>query len=122
MAEDTAKTLRDRLNDSILTVEVSLIRKFDEQTSDVPDILKLTLGEPDFDTPEHIKEAAIRGIKENFTHYTANAGMLPLREGVAAFMKKKVRVVLRSGDGDPDNRRSGRGGGGVNFNRCQSWG
>lgn len=40
MAEDTAKTLRDRLNDSILTVEVSLIRKFDEQTSDVPDILK----------------------------------------------------------------------------------
>lgn len=89
MAEDTAKTLRDRLNDSILTVEVSLIRKFDEQTSDVPDILKLTLGEPDFDTPEHIKEAAIRGIKENFTHYTANAGMLPLREGVAAFMKKK---------------------------------
>ena len=54
------QTLKEGLNDQILSIEVSLIRKFDEQTSDVPDILKLTLGEPDFNTPEHIKQAAIK--------------------------------------------------------------
>ena len=86
------QTLRDGLNDQILSIEVSLIRKFDEQTSDVPDILKLTLGEPDFNTPEHIKQAAIKGIEENFTHYTANAGMPDLLKGVAAFMKTKYHL------------------------------
>lgn len=86
------QTLRDGLNDQILSIEVSLIRKFDEQTSDVPDILKLTLGEPDFNTPEHIKQAAIKGIEENFTHYTANAGMPALLQGVSEFMKKKYNL------------------------------
>lgn len=76
------QTLRDGLNDQILSIEVSLIRKFDEQTSDVPDILKLTLGEPDFNTPEHIKQAAIKGIEENFTHYTANAGFVKRRGSI----------------------------------------
>lgn len=86
------QTLRDGLNDQILSIEVSLIRKFDEQTSDVPDILKLTLGEPDFNTPEHIKQAAIKGIEENFTHYTANVGTPELLKGVSAFMKKKYNL------------------------------
>lgn len=86
------QTLRDGLNDQILSIEVSLIRKFDEQTSNVPDILKLTLGEPDFNTPEHIKQAAIRGIEQNFTHYTANAGMPDLLKGVAGFMKTKYNL------------------------------
>lgn len=79
------QTLRDGLNDQILSIEVSLIRKFDEQTSDVPDILKLTLGEPDFNTPEHIKQAAIKGIEENFTHYTGKCRN-------AGFAKRRCRI------------------------------
>lgn len=47
------------------------------------DIVGLTLGEPDFDTPDHIRDAAIAAIKEGFTHYTPVAGILPLREAIA---------------------------------------
>ena len=80
------------LNDKITNIEVSLIRKFDEQTSSIPDVLKLTIGEPDFNTPEHIKQAAIKGIEENFTHYTPNAGTAELLNGVANFMKVKYKL------------------------------
>ncbi len=79
------QTLRDGLNDQILSIEVSLIRKFDEQTSDVPDILKLTLGEPDFNTPEHIKQAAIKGIEEKLYplyRQCRNAGFVKRRGSI----------------------------------------
>ncbi|MDB6096421.1 MAG: Aspartate/tyrosine/aromatic aminotransferase [Francisellaceae bacterium] len=46
------------------------------------DIISLSVGEPDFDTPNHIKEAAIQAIKEGFTKYTAVEGILPLREAI----------------------------------------
>ncbi len=44
-----------RFNHEVYNIAVSLIRKFDERVSSIPDILKLTLGEPDFNTPEHVK-------------------------------------------------------------------
>ena len=44
------------------------------------DIVDLSLGEPDFDTPDHIKEAAKKAIDENYSHYTPVAGYLDLRE------------------------------------------
>ena len=46
------------------------------------DIVDLSLGEPDFDTPDHIKEAAKKAIDENYSHYTPVAGYLDLREAV----------------------------------------
>lgn len=49
---------RDDLNDTISQIQVSTIRQFDEEVSAIPDMVKLTLGEPDFNTPEHVKEAA----------------------------------------------------------------
>ncbi len=52
------------------------------------DIINLSAGEPDFDTPEHIKEAAIKAIKEGFTRYTPVAGIPELREAVAAQIEK----------------------------------
>jgi len=52
------------------------------------DILSLTLGEPDFDTPEHIRLAAIEAIREGFTHYTPVAGIQELRQAVADKFKK----------------------------------
>lgn len=53
------------------------------------DVISLTAGEPDFPTPRHIKEEAIRALAENFTHYTANNGIPELREAIAQkFLKE----------------------------------
>ncbi len=52
------------------------------------DIIDLSLGEPDFDTPEHIKEAAINAIRENYSHYTPVPGFLELREAVCHKLKR----------------------------------
>jgi len=52
------------------------------------DIIDLSLGEPDFDTPQHIKDAAIKAINENFSHYTPVAGYLDLREAVCFKLKR----------------------------------
>jgi len=52
------------------------------------DVIDLSLGEPDFDTPEHIKEAAIKAIKDNWSHYTPVAGYPDLREAVCTKFKR----------------------------------
>ena len=57
--------LLNRFNKNLNRIEVSMIRQFDQSISDVPGILKLTLGEPDFTTPDHVKEAAKAAIDAN---------------------------------------------------------
>jgi len=52
------------------------------------DVIDLSLGEPDFDTPEHIKEAAIKAINDNWSHYTPVAGYIDLREAVCTKLKR----------------------------------
>jgi len=52
------------------------------------DVIDLSLGEPDFDTPQHIKEAAIKAIKDNWSHYTPVAGFADLREAVCTKLKR----------------------------------
>ncbi|KYH42793.1 MAG: aspartate aminotransferase [Candidatus Bathyarchaeota archaeon B63] len=52
-------------------------------------ICRLDVGEPDFDTPEHIKEAAIKAIKEGFTHYTPSRGLPELREAIAEDLERR---------------------------------
>ena len=52
------------------------------------DVIDLSLGEPDFDTPQHIKEAAIKAINDNWSHYTPVAGFLDLREAVCTKLKR----------------------------------
>jgi aspartate aminotransferase len=52
------------------------------------DVVDLSLGEPDFDTPTHIKEAAIQAIHDNYTHYTPVAGYLDLREAICNKLKR----------------------------------
>lgn len=52
------------------------------------DVIDLSLGEPDFDTPTHIKEAAIKAIQDNWSHYTPVAGFADLREGVCSKLKR----------------------------------
>ena len=75
-----------------------MIRQFDQSISDVPGIKKLTLGEPDFTTPDHVKEAAKAAIDANQSHYTGMAGLPALRQAAADFVKEKYNLTY-----NPDN-------------------
>ncbi len=90
--------LTNRFNKYLDKIEVSLIRQFDQSISDVPGIMKLTLGEPDFTTPEHVKEAAKAAIDANQSHYTGMAGLVALRQAAADFVKDKYHLTY-----NPDN-------------------
>lgn len=90
--------LTNRFNKYLDKIEVSLIRQFDQSISDVPGIMKLTLGETDFTTPEHVKEAAKAAIDANQSHYTGMAGLVALRQAAADFVKDKYHLTY-----NPDN-------------------
>ncbi|MGK0627915.1 aminotransferase class I/II-fold pyridoxal phosphate-dependent enzyme, partial [Enterococcus faecalis] len=85
--------LTNRFNRQVNKIAVSIIRQFDEQVSVIEGILKLTLGEPDFNTPEHVKKAAKEAIDANFSHYTVMSGLLDVREAAAYFMKEKYHLT-----------------------------
>ncbi|MGX7420566.1 pyridoxal phosphate-dependent aminotransferase [Carnobacterium gallinarum] len=85
-------SLTDRFNSQTYKIKVSDIRQFDERVSSIKDMLKLTLGEPDFNTPEHVKLAGIQSIENNESHYTGMAGDLGLRKAVSSFMHTKYNV------------------------------
>ncbi len=91
-------SLTNRFNKNLDKIEVSLIRQFDQSISDVPGIMKLTLGEPDFTTPDHVKEAAKAAIDANQSHYTGMAGLPALRQAAADFVKSKYNLSY-----NPDN-------------------
>ena len=59
-----------------------------------PDSINMGLGQPDFDTPDHIKEGAIRAIREGKTGYTSNMGIPELREALSAKIQKRERALL----------------------------
>ena len=87
--------LTNRFNRQVNKIAVSLIRQFDEQVSGIEGILKLTLGEPDFNTPEHVKKAAKEAIDANFSHYIGMSGLLDVREAAAYFMKEKYHLTYQ---------------------------
>ncbi len=59
------------------------------------DVIDLSLGEPDFDTPDHIKEAAIRAIRDNWSHYTPVAGLPELREAVCGKFSRDNGLIFQ---------------------------
>ena len=71
--------LENNFNDNLNRIMPSPIRSFDQAVSQIPGIIKLTLGEPDFATPKAVKEAAKSAIDLDYSHYTHNAGTLNLR-------------------------------------------
>lgn len=82
-------TLLSSFNKRLDLVKPSAIRAFDNEVSEIPNILKLTLGEPDFDVPDHIKAAAIQSIQRNDSHYAASNGTLALRQAVTNFLNNR---------------------------------
>ncbi|ADG40499.1 MULTISPECIES: aminotransferase class I/II-fold pyridoxal phosphate-dependent enzyme [Leuconostoc] len=87
------QTLLSGLNHNLARVQPSAIRAFDNEVSAIPGILKLTLGEPDFNVPEHIKQAAVKSILENDSHYAASNGTLAVRQAATHFLKDRYDVT-----------------------------
>ncbi|GMA47600.1 pyridoxal phosphate-dependent aminotransferase [Tetragenococcus muriaticus] len=85
-----------RFNSRLDQIEVSMIRQFDERVSNIPNMLKLTLGEPDFNTPEHVKQAGISAIEQNYSHYTGMSGLLDLRKAASKFVHDKYNLSYNS--------------------------
>ena len=84
--------LTKRFNKNLDKIEVSLIRQFDQSISSIPGVLRLTLGEPDFTTPDHVKEAAKAAIDANESHYTGMSGLLELRQAASKFVNEKYNL------------------------------
>lgn len=84
--------LLQSLNKNLSLVGPSAIRAFDVEVSAIPNIIKLTLGEPDFNVPEHIKQAAIQSIIDDDSHYAASNGTLALRQAAANFLQDRYQV------------------------------
>lgn len=95
---ETLATLTNLRNQLLDTVAPSAIRSFDNQISSIPGIIKLTLGEPDFNVPEHVKAAAIKSIEENDSHYAPASGKPELRQAISDYLKDSRGVTYNPAD------------------------
>jgi len=84
---------------NVRAIPRSGIRDFFELVQGMKNVISLGVGEPDFVTPWHIREAAIYALEKGRTSYTSNLGLLKLREGIAASLQKNFRLTY-----DPKNQ------------------
>lgn len=84
--------MRDFLNRNIREIQPSGIRKFFDIVSERPDAISLGVGEPDFDTPSHMVQEGVRSLQEGRTFYTANAGLMELREKISEYLQFRNKV------------------------------
>ncbi|TMC36066.1 MAG: aminotransferase class I/II-fold pyridoxal phosphate-dependent enzyme, partial [Chloroflexi bacterium] len=84
---------REVLSQRVRQVKPSGIRKFFDIINTMPDVISLGVGEPDFVTPGHIRQAGIRSIELGHTRYTSNYGMLELREELAAMLHRRYGLT-----------------------------
>ncbi|AVK64627.1 aromatic amino acid aminotransferase [Lactobacillus sp. CBA3606] len=87
-----SKVLVQRMNHQLDAIQPSDILAFNAEIANIPGIIRLTLGEPDFNTPEHVKAAAIKSIEDNESHYAPSNGTLALRTAAANFLAAKYDV------------------------------
>lgn len=89
--------MRNPLSDKIVTIPPSGIRKFFDIVSEMKDAISLGVGEPDFETPWHIREEGIYSLEKGRTFYTSNAGLKPLKVEICEYLKRRCDVTY-----DPD--------------------
>ncbi|WP_076636403.1 aminotransferase class I/II-fold pyridoxal phosphate-dependent enzyme [Lactiplantibacillus plantarum] len=87
-----SETLVNHMNHEIAAIQPSDILAFNAEITNIPGIVRLTLGEPDFNTPEHVKQAAIESIEADESHYAPSNGTLALRTAAAEFLAAKYDV------------------------------
>ncbi|MER2147097.1 MAG: aminotransferase class I/II-fold pyridoxal phosphate-dependent enzyme [Aerococcus urinaeequi] len=82
------------INERLKQITPSEIRAFDAQVSTIPGLLNFTIGEPNFDVPEFIKDAMKEALDKNFTHYAASDGLQELRQAIANFYQRRHQLEL----------------------------
>lgn len=80
------------LSQTVQDIKPSGIRKFFDMLADMGDVVALTVGQPDFVTPWHIREAAIDSLEKGKTYYTSNAGTPELRDEISKYMKRRFSL------------------------------
>ena len=81
--------MRNPLADKVTDIPFSGIRKFFDIVSEMPDAISLGVGEPDFDTPWHIRDEGIYSLEKGRTFYTSNSGLKELRQEIANYLKRR---------------------------------
>ncbi|MCM3003122.1 aminotransferase A [Priestia koreensis] len=81
------------VNNRVKQLQISGIRTFFNMVSQYEDVLSLTIGQPDFLTPDHVKEAGKQAIDQNLTSYTHNAGTIELRKAASQFIQQKYNLT-----------------------------
>ena len=81
--------MRDPLSDKVKKIEPSGIRKFFDIVNEMKDAISLGVGEPDFDTPWHIREEGIYSLEHGKTFYTSNAGLKELKVEIASYLSRR---------------------------------
>lgn len=85
--------MRNLLSDKVITIRPSGIRKFFDIVSEMQDVISLGVGEPDFDTPWHIRDEGIYSLEKGRTFYTSNAGLKELRTEICSYLKRRVNLT-----------------------------
>jgi aminotransferase len=84
--------LRNPLSKIVVDMQPSGIRKFFDIVSEMKDAISLGVGEPDFDTPWHIREEGIYSLERGRTYYTSNAGLKELKEEICTYLKRRCEL------------------------------
>ncbi len=95
---NASASLRSRLNTTVRDIPRSGIRDFFDIVSTMKDVISLGIGEPDFNTPWHIRESTVFALERGATHYTSNFGYLDLRRALAGYVRKSFGA-----DYNPEN-------------------
>lgn len=85
--------MRNFLSEKIVQIEPSGIRKFFDIVSEMKDAISLGVGEPDFDTPWHIREEGIYSLEKGRTFYTSNAGLKELKVEICNYLNRKCQIA-----------------------------
>ncbi|KRM91357.1 aminotransferase class I/II-fold pyridoxal phosphate-dependent enzyme [Fructilactobacillus florum] len=85
--------LTEVFNQHLTQIKPSQIRSFSKEIKDIPGLISLNVGEPGFNTPEHIKKAAMASIAENKSHYSPQNGWLELRQTISDFLQQRLHLT-----------------------------
>ena len=85
--------MREFLSDKVQNIKPSGIRKFFDIVSEMKDAISLGVGEPDFETPWHIRDEGIYAFEKGRTFYTSNSGLLPLRQEISNYIKRTQGIT-----------------------------
>lgn len=88
--------MRNPLSDTIVGIKPSGIRKFFDIVSEMKDAISLGVGEPDFETPWHIRDEGIKSLEKGKTFYTSNSGLIELRQEICNYLKRRYDISYQA--------------------------